>query len=81
MDNFNLGRLLLYAGIAIAAVGGLMLLWDSVPLLRALWEKFPLGRLPGDIRIERPGTRIYIPIVSCIVISIVISIILYFFRK
>ncbi|MFW5734852.1 MAG: DUF2905 domain-containing protein [Oceanidesulfovibrio sp.] len=81
MDNLNIGRLLLYVGLAIAAIGGLVLLWDSAPFLRNLWQKFPLGRLPGDIFIERPGMRIYIPVVTCLVISIVISIILYLFRK
>ncbi|QJT08974.1 DUF2905 domain-containing protein [Oceanidesulfovibrio marinus] len=81
MEHFNLGRLLLIVGIIIAAVGGLLLLWESSPLLRSLWQRFPLGRLPGDIFIQRPGLRIYFPIVTCLVISVVISIILYFFRK
>jgi uncharacterized membrane protein len=33
------------------------------------------GRLPGDIRIERPGTRIYIPIVSSILLSLLLSLV------
>ena len=34
-----------------------------------------LGRLPGDIRIERPGMRFYFPVVSCVVVSIVLTLI------
>jgi uncharacterized membrane protein YidH (DUF202 family) len=39
-----------------------------------------LGRLPGDIRIERPGLRFYFPITTSIMISIVITIVLYLVR-
>lgn len=39
------------------------------------------GRLPGDIRIERPGTRVYIPITSMIVISVVLSVVLSVLRR
>ena len=50
----------------------------------ALWSGFGtgwLGRLPGDIRIERGNSAFYFPIVTCIVISIVVSLILSFFRR
>lgn len=39
------------------------------------------GRLPGDIRIERENVRVYIPIVSMLLISIVISLIIYLLRR
>lgn len=39
------------------------------------------GRLPGDIRIERENVRVYIPIVSMLVISIVLSLIIYLLRR
>ena len=39
------------------------------------------GRLPGDIRYEGEHTRVYIPIVSMIIISLVLSLLLYFLRK
>ncbi|TVM27295.1 DUF2905 family protein [Oceanidesulfovibrio marinus] len=64
MAHFNLGRLLLIVGIIIAAVLGLFLLWESSPRLRSLWQRFPLGRLPGDIFLQRPGLRIYFPILT-----------------
>ena len=49
-----------------------------------LWPwlvKLPLGRLPGDIVIERPGLKVYFPITTMIVISLVVSFILWLFRK
>jgi NAD/NADP transhydrogenase beta subunit len=39
------------------------------------------GRLPGDIRIERDSVRIYVPIVSMLVVSVVISLVLYLVRR
>ena len=44
-------------------------------------SKLPLGRLPGDIVVERPGVRFYFPIVTCIVISVVISLLVKLFRR
>jgi len=38
---------------------------------------WPLGRLPGDIRVERPGFRLYVPIVTCIVFSVVLSFVMW----
>ena len=50
----------------------------------ALWSGFGtgwLGRLPGDVRIECGQSVFYFPIVTCIIISIVISLLLAFFRR
>ena len=44
-------------------------------------EKLPLGKLPGDIIIDKPGFRFYLPITTMIIISLVISVILWLFRK
>jgi hypothetical protein len=41
----------------------------------------PLGRLPGDITIRRGNSVIYLPIVTCLVISLVLSVILSLFRR
>jgi hypothetical protein len=64
-------KLLIVLGLALLAVG---FLW---PWLRRL----PLGRLPGDIHIVRAGFSFHFPIVTCIVISIVVSILLWIFRR
>ncbi len=50
----------------------------------ALWSGFGagwVGRLPGDIRFERGDTGFYFPIVTCIIISIVLSLIFSLFRR
>lgn len=44
-------------------------------------SRLPLGRLPGDIVVERPGMRFYFPIVTCIVISVVISLLVKLLRR
>ncbi len=43
--------------------------------------KLGLGRLPGDIRIETEGGGFYFPIVTCLVISVVLSLVLWFLRR
>ncbi len=59
--------------------GGVLVLLGLV-----LWSGFGgswLGRLPGDIRIERGHSSFYFPIVTCIIISILLSLIFSFFRR
>ena len=64
-------RALIFIGIAILALG---LAWPWI-------SKLGLGRLPGDIRIETESGGFYFPIVTCLVISVVLSLILWFFRR
>ena len=64
-------RLLILAGLLILAAG---IAW---PWLKRL----PFGRLPGDIHIVREGFSFHFPIVTCIAISIVITLILWLFRR
>ena len=55
-----------------------------VILLGLLWPylvRIPFGRLPGDIIIDKPQLKIYIPVTTMILVSIVISIIIWFLRK
>jgi ribose/xylose/arabinose/galactoside ABC-type transport system permease subunit len=66
-------------GKLLVGLGSLVLLLGF-----ALWSGFGagwLGRLPGDIRIEREHSAFYFPIVTCIIISVVVSLILSFFRR
>ena len=67
----DIGKLLLMAGLLLAAVGALMMVSGRAPV----------GRLPGDIVWRRGGTTIYVPIVTCIILSIVLSLILSLFRR
>ncbi len=62
-----LSRILLVAGIAIAAAGLLLMLGPRLPLL---------GRLPGDIVWSRSGVRVYLPITTCLLISLVLTILM-----
>jgi ribose/xylose/arabinose/galactoside ABC-type transport system permease subunit len=68
----EVGKFLVVLGAVIVVLG--LLLWSGVG---SGW----LGRLPGDIRIERGNSSFYFPIVTCIVISIVLSLIFSLFRR
>jgi hypothetical protein len=43
--------------------------------------KLPLGRLPGDIVIERPGLRVYLPVTTALLASVLVSLLLWLFRR
>jgi Zn-dependent protease with chaperone function len=66
MTSPSAGPLLMLVGVAIVVVG--LLVW---------WGAFGwFGHLPGDIRIERDNVRVYVPLVSMLVISIVLTLVL-----
>jgi len=67
----SLGLLLIVAGVALILIG--LLAWSGL----LSW----LGRLPGDIRIERPNMRVYIPITSMVIVSILLTLILAIIRR
>jgi Protein of unknown function (DUF2905) len=68
----DIGRFLFIIGLVTALVG--LVFWGG---LAPKW----LGRLPGDIRIERGNAAFYFPIVTCIIISIVLSLVFSLFRR
>ena len=71
MSSAGPGPLLVGLGVLVILVG--LLVWSG-----ALdW----FGRLPGDIRIEREGVRVYIPLVSMLLLSAAVSLLLYLFRR
>jgi len=65
------GPLLVAAGVVLVLVG--LLAWSG----GLGW----FGRLPGDIRIERETVRVYLPIVSMLLVSAAVSLVLYLFRR
>ncbi len=67
----TMGAWLVTAGVVLVLVG--LLAWSGA----LQW----FGRLPGDIRIEREGMRVYVPIVSMLLVSIVLSLILSLVRR
>ena len=60
---------------------GIGLVFLAVGLLWPWLGKLPIGRLPGDIIINRPNLKIYIPITTMVIISIIISLLVRFFKK
>jgi hypothetical protein len=72
-DDFaSLGRWLVVVGIVIAVVGASLVLVPRVPVL---------GHLPGDVRIERGGVTIYVPLATMLLLSIVVSLVLAFLNR
>ena len=67
-----IGKLLIVFGLVLVGAGLLLLLSDKIP-----W----LGRLPGDITVKRDNFTFYFPLATCLLISIILSLILWFFRK
>jgi hypothetical protein len=68
----DLGKYLVIAGLILAALGAF--LWSG-------WGKGWFGRLPGDIQYSRGNFSFYFPIVTCILISVVVSLLLWLFRR
>ena len=63
------GRLLVMLGVALVVIGGIVMLLGRTGL--------PLGRLPGDLLYRGKNTTFYFPLASCILISVVLSIVLF----
>ena len=71
MTRSSTGLTLVIAGAFVILVG--LLVWSGA----LSW----FGRLPGDIRVERPNVRVFIPITSMVLLSVVLSIVLAIFRR
>ena len=64
-------RLLITVGVLILLAG---ILWPWL-------GKLPFGRMPGDIMVDRPGFRFYFPLMTMTIVSVVVSLILWLFRR
>jgi hypothetical protein len=67
----SIGRALILLGAALVVLGVILSFAPSLPL----------GRLPGDLRIERPGFRFYLPITSSLLASAVLSLAFWLFSR
>ena len=67
----DLGPVIVAIGLVVVLVG--LLAWSG----GLSW----FGRMPGDIRIERDNVRVYVPLVSMLVVSVLISIVFFLFRR
>lgn len=72
MNFQHIGKLIILGGIVMVAVGILVYFADKIPFV---------GKLPGDIFIKRKNLTIYFPLATSILLSILLSVILYIFRK
>ena len=68
----SVGKSLIVLGLVMIAVGIVLVVIPKAP-----W----LGKLPGDIAIKKDNYQFYFPITTCIIISVVLSILFYLFRK
>ena len=69
MNLEGIGRALLLIGVGIAVLGGLFLIFSRIPMLNQLFN------LPGDIRIEGSNFSCFVPIVSMIILSIILTVV------
>ena len=73
MNGFGgIGKLLILWGVILILVGLLLTLMPQIPFM---------GRLPGDIVIKRENFQFYFPIVTCIIISLILTFLLNLFRR
>ena len=70
----TIGRYLIVLGIVIAVLGILLMVAGKFPGLR-------LGRLPGDIYIQRDGWRFYFPLMTCLILSALFSLVIWILRR
>ena len=68
----GMGKILIYLGLVLVVLGIIFSLVGKLP-----W----LGHLPGDITIERERFTFYFPLATCLVISVVLSLVLYLLRR
>ncbi|MGA2183572.1 MAG: DUF2905 domain-containing protein [Bryobacteraceae bacterium] len=69
----NIGRTLIFAGALLIVVGLLFLAGDRLPIR--------LGRLPGDITLRGRHGVFYFPLATCILLSVVLSLVLWLFHR
>lgn len=67
-----LGKMLIILGIVIVAVGVLLLIAQKIP---------HIGRLPGDIYVKKGPFTFYFPLTTCIIISLILTLIFWILRK
>ena len=68
-----LGRMLIAAGLVLVALGLLVTFAGRLPIR--------LGRLPGDIYIHGKNSTFYFPLATCILVSVLLSLVMWIFRK
>jgi hypothetical protein len=67
MDLNTVGRLVIFLGVALMVLGGVLMLFSRIPFLKNL------GHMPGDIRVQGTSFSCFFPVVSMIILSILLS--------
>jgi hypothetical protein len=70
---FHIGRVLIVLGVVLVVCGLLFTLGDKLP--------FRLGHLPGDIEVRGKNSVFYFPVVTCIILSVVLSLVMWLFGR
>ena len=68
----DIGKIIIFIGLLLVVIGFIFMLGSKLPYI---------GKLPGDIAIERKNYSFYFPVTTCIIISIILSFILWLFNK
>ncbi len=68
----DIGKIIIFIGLLLVVIGFVWMVGSKLPFI---------GKLPGDIAIERKNYSFYFPVTTCIIISIILSFILWFFNK
>jgi len=68
----DIGRIIIFIGLLLVVIGFVFVLGSKLPFI---------GKLPGDIAIEKGNYSFYFPVTTCIIISIILSFILWFLNK
>ncbi|MDP6432749.1 MAG: DUF2905 domain-containing protein [Candidatus Scalindua sp.] len=68
----DIGKIIIFIGLLLVVIGFVWMVGNKLPFI---------GKLPGDIAIERKNYSFYFPVTTCIIISIILSFILWFFNK
>jgi H+/Cl- antiporter ClcA len=74
--NAQLGKILIAAGLALVVIGALVLLGDK-------WSWLRLGRLPGDLTWQNSSgsVRVYVPLATSLLLSLLLTLLFWLFRK
>ncbi len=68
----DISKIIIFIGLLLVVIGFVWMVGNKLPFI---------GKLPGDIAIERKNYSFYFPVTTCIIISIILSFILWFFNK
>ena len=68
----DIGKIIIFIGLLLVVIGFVWMVGNKLPFI---------GKLPGDIAIERKNYSFYFPVTTCIIISIILSFVLWFFNK